>query len=601
MRESPMASSGNAPRKILVAVDFGTTHSAIAWAQASKPDIQEVITLWPTLFSQGHEGQSSDKVPTELRYEGQDVKWGFQILESQQRHQFFKLELDESKYYKASNAVVGLVDHRELPPGYDITPERVISDFLEVLRKHAEQILRNKIPTSALTNIPVEYLMTVPAIWSDNAKAKTKAAAQRAGMGKVHMVAEPEAAAVFALHSLSPHNLKVSDTFMLVDAGGGTVDVITYEVDQLEPILNISEVTSGAGALCGSSFINRRFQETIKDKLSNDPHWDDEILEDISEKFERVIKRTFAGVGDEQFQVPVIGLEDDAEKGIRRGKLRVTGRDVEQCFEPIVEEVIALVTQQIKAAEKPVSTILLVGGFGQSQYLRSKIQASVANTSTTVMQSPHSWTAVVRGALMMGLASHSPSSPGSVRISARKARKHYGYKLHYPYNAAKHPSDRKWWSDFDKAHRVTMMKWFLHRNDVVEEQKPLRQAFYLHNELDVEGLEDCALDIYSCADDGAATAAAAGGAEADPDGSGEAQGSGASPPAYCDERVRKLATVRADLSGVPPEMIPRKRGKDGKWYLEVKLEVRITFLSAFTKYELWFQGTNYGEVHAEYV
>ena len=462
-------------RRILVAIDFGTTYSAIAWTQTRRPEVQEVINQWPTPFSQGNEGVSSDKVPTEIRYEDDGTfKWGSEILDSQPRHQLFKLELDESKRYKQTHLSQNLTDPRGLPPGYEKSAEQLISDYLTGLRKHIELILRKKIPETALVSTPIEYLVAVPAVWTDNAKAKTKAAAERAGMGKVHMVAEPEAGAVYALHALHPHTIKIGDTFMLVDAGGGTVDVITYKVDELQPMLKISEVTSGAGALCGSSFINRLFQENIKSRLSGNRNWDDDILEEATERFESVIKRTFADVDIEEFQVPVSGLRDNQALGIRRGKLRMVGTEVKEFFKPVVEETIKLIQDQIVAIGHSATTIVLVGGFGQSHYLRSQIQAAVGNSK--VMHSPQSWTAVVRGALMMGLASSSSTYQG-VRIASRKARKHYGFAWHTKHNKKKHDTSKKFWSPFEGEFRIYVMNWFLNKNDVVHEHRPLCQVF----------------------------------------------------------------------------------------------------------------------------
>lgn len=51
-------------RKLLVAVDFGTTYSGVAWAQTRRPDVQTIIIQWPDTADGGLEGVSSDKVPT---------------------------------------------------------------------------------------------------------------------------------------------------------------------------------------------------------------------------------------------------------------------------------------------------------------------------------------------------------------------------------------------------------------------------------------------------------------------------------------------------------------------------------------------------------
>ena len=45
------------------------------------------------------------------------------------------------------------------PPGYDTSPEKLVTDYLTALRKHAEQILRYKLPSSALQSIPIEFIV----------------------------------------------------------------------------------------------------------------------------------------------------------------------------------------------------------------------------------------------------------------------------------------------------------------------------------------------------------------------------------------------------------------------------------------------------------
>lgn len=97
----------------------------------------------------------------------------------------------------------------------------------------------------------------------------------------LHIISEPEAAAVYALDAMDPHNIEVGDTFVLCDAGGGTVDLISYTVSALKPTLKISEANPGSGLLCGSSYLNRIFQQFIETKLSGEPGWDEEVLEEV--------------------------------------------------------------------------------------------------------------------------------------------------------------------------------------------------------------------------------------------------------------------------------------------------------------------------------
>lgn len=65
-------------RKIIVGIDFGTTYSGVAWAETQRPDRRVAITVWP-ISKTTREGESSDKVPTKLRYDGDQPEWGFSI------------------------------------------------------------------------------------------------------------------------------------------------------------------------------------------------------------------------------------------------------------------------------------------------------------------------------------------------------------------------------------------------------------------------------------------------------------------------------------------------------------------------------------------
>lgn len=115
-------------------------------------------------------------------------------------------------------------------------------------------------------------------MWSDRARAKTKKCAEIAGMGAgaaLHIISEPEAAATYALTALQPHGLKIGETFMICDAGGGTVDLITYKVSALKPSLELAEASPGSGSACGATFLNRRFRKYLEEKLG-----DEDVLEE---------------------------------------------------------------------------------------------------------------------------------------------------------------------------------------------------------------------------------------------------------------------------------------------------------------------------------
>ena len=242
---------------------------------------------------------------SELRYEDNDCRWGFQVDDFGLRHQWFKLDLDPSQSRDISDLSRQYPDQHALPPGYNGSAEKLCTDYLAALRTHTEKVLQHKLPASIIKSTPIEYIITVPAVWTDQAQALTRACAFNAGMGKdLQIISEPEAAAIYALHAMDPHSIEVGDTFVLCDAGGGTVDLISYKVTALKPILKVEEASPGSGRLCGSTFLNRIFQKFLTDKLSLNEEWDEEVVEDAMKRFDLVTKKAFKGDVNEEFIIP---------------------------------------------------------------------------------------------------------------------------------------------------------------------------------------------------------------------------------------------------------------------------------------------------------
>ena len=216
-------------------------------------------------------------------YTDGSYKWGFQIYAEEERHKWFKLDLDRSQTWHMPAWTDECSPRKALPPGYNA--EKLITDYLTALREHTNRCLRWKVPNTALQMTETEYIITTPAIWSESAQAKTRSCATKAGMGKddrIQIISEPEAAATYALYNLNPHNIKIGDSFVLVDAGGGTVDLISYTVLALEPILELEEAAQGTSALYGSTFLNRRFEKYMVNQCENNPAWEGEVSEDVS-------------------------------------------------------------------------------------------------------------------------------------------------------------------------------------------------------------------------------------------------------------------------------------------------------------------------------
>lgn len=107
------------------------------------------------------------------------------------------------------------------------SPQKLTTDYLKALRDHAEESYRGSVLKAVFRRTQLEYAITVPAVWNEKARNLTARCAIEAGMGledKLHIISEPEAAAMYAISAFKEINkggLEIGDTFVLCDAGGG--------------------------------------------------------------------------------------------------------------------------------------------------------------------------------------------------------------------------------------------------------------------------------------------------------------------------------------------------------------------------------------------
>ncbi|PWY74562.1 actin-like ATPase domain-containing protein [Aspergillus sclerotioniger CBS 115572] len=567
-------------RTIVVAVDFGTTFSGVAWAQTSNPESHYIINQWPQNTSGSSDGMTSEKVPSEVTYEysnsGPKCLWGFQIIDSMPRIQWIKLGLaPDQKLGVGSRLSSTYSDCHRIPVLYHSSAENVVTDYLRSLREHAVSILRSKLGNS-LDSTNLEFVITVPAIWPDRAKMATLTCAEKAGFGEssaIRIISEPEAAAIHSLRASSPHGLEIGDTIVLCDAGGGTVDLITFTIVELLPNLRLKEEAPGTGSLCGSTFLNRRFEDLLNERLSSLPGWGRDTLYEAMQHFETVAKRTFSGNVDDDFMFPVPGIADSEAAGVRRGRLRVSGQGMQQLFQPILQDIETLVREQIEASAAKVKAIFLVGGFGQSPYLRKHLR-DCFSPAVQVTAPVDGWTAVVRGALEKTLGYVSPLA-ANPSVDSRKARKTYGMIMSTEYIEDFHDENR---NDYHGSYRISVMHWFIRKGDEIKEAEPITTEWQRH-QLATNGSYNCLqVRFYELN-----------------------TGNCEQPPLYLNRHMKKHAILNPVLSKVQKKRISKSQGKDGEKYYQVAFKIDAAYFSAHCEYTLWYEERNYGSIKVDYL
>ena len=220
----------------------------------------------------------------ELQYGSDGLNWGYQIPSGALRLQWFKLGLCPDAIKEDASLTADYPNDKAATPAHGQTPELLVKDYLSALRKHVEVFLEKKLPASVLSTTKIEYVITVPAMWSEAAVSMTRKCAEGAGMGEdkaLQVVTEPEAAAVYALREIASYGLNEGDTFVVCDAGGGTVDLITYRISKLSHPLRVVEIVAPRGEKCGSVLLNRAFEKFLRGKLGEHRAWNEDMMEEV--------------------------------------------------------------------------------------------------------------------------------------------------------------------------------------------------------------------------------------------------------------------------------------------------------------------------------
>ncbi|KAK4227811.1 heat shock 70 kDa protein 12B [Podospora fimiseda] len=464
-------------------IDFGTTFSGVSWSFSGKPSEIHTVTKWPTKL---HRNSDREKTPTEFclitNPDGtEQVTWGYDVPLVSEPFRWFKLLLvEKDQLPEHLHTSDELAAARKKMEQQGLTPVELVAKYLGELWKHTIKHVTNTLSENAVNECRFQIVLTVPAIWRDAARQKMTEAAEMAGilvsrpagLTTLDLVSEPEAGALSTFSSMEGRpDIAQGDSILVVDAGGGTVDLISYTVESLTPF-RLSECVEGSGGLCGAVFVDRSFQNFLRTRLTF-PIWDNipskEMKKFLNSEWEHGIKQEFAGEDEGPFFLDLppscsgFGTELVLESG-----------HVKEIFDHVVEDVIALVWQQIKGVQtragKPPKYVILVGGFGRCQYLGTSIRKIIDPGQTSVLQGAGAapWTAVCRGAVLHGLNINRSSGGVSVQVSSRIARAHYGIALDPVFKPGYHDESDKYWDALNQVYRAeNQMDWYVLKGDDV--------------------------------------------------------------------------------------------------------------------------------------
>ncbi len=210
---------------MIVGIDLGTTNSAVAYfdgasikhfriPQLNAHGVIEPLSSLPSFLylAQSEELPSSDHAVGEWARE-QGAKVPTRLIQSA------KSWLSNP----AANRKEKILPFEAADEARRLTPVEASSAYLrhikEAWEKHFKEPLEDQ-----------EIVLTVPASFDEVARALTVEAAHLAGIPRLNLLEEPQAAFYNWLRAHETHSLKEGETILVCDVGGGTTDFSLIEV-----------------------------------------------------------------------------------------------------------------------------------------------------------------------------------------------------------------------------------------------------------------------------------------------------------------------------------------------------------------------------------
>jgi len=208
---------------------------------------------------------------------------------------------------------------------------------------------------------------------------------------------------------------------VIADAGGGTIDISSYSRNSKE---SFEEIAAPQCHFHGSVFVSIHARQFLASYLAESSYLED--LDHIIRCFDKTTKLRFRKAEESQYIKFGSTRDSDESCNIRFGQLKMLGSDVAEFFRPSVDCIVKAVLEQKSSAHKPISHVVLVGGFAASDWLFSRVQDLLTPVGLNVVR-PENYVnkAVSDGAISFYLDHF---------VRTRVSKITYGNFCHIPYD-----------------------------------------------------------------------------------------------------------------------------------------------------------------------
>ncbi|KAJ3503573.1 hypothetical protein NMY22_g18205 [Coprinellus aureogranulatus] len=461
MEESPYR---GLKRRLVLAFDVGTTFSGVSYCILDPGSIPEIKGV--TRFPAHEQVSGASKIPTVLYYDkaGKVQAIGAEALQEgifEQaeengwiKAEWFKLHIRPREGESASEIA------SKIPPlPLNKTVTDVLADYISYLFDCAKSYIRDTHANGSdlwdSVKNDIEFVLSHPNGWEGYQQTQIRQSVVKAGLIKesqgdrVSFISEGEASLWFALkHGLPEGTMERGEGVVIVDAGGGTIDISTYQ----KPVggKKFEEISAPKCHFYGSIFVSIHARLFFQELLKESDYLDD--LDHIVRCFDKTTKIRFADDTVTQYVKFGSTKDRDEEVGIRFGQLKLSGTDVATFFEPSIKCIIGTVEEMLRMGTHHITHVVLVGGFGASDWLFKQLQKDLGSQGLKVVRPElyvpgrdkpvhHRSNHRSKGSLIFYIHRNKAVSDGAVafhlssQVQARIAKYSYGTLQNVEYNA----------------------------------------------------------------------------------------------------------------------------------------------------------------------
>ncbi|EGC45690.1 conserved hypothetical protein [Histoplasma capsulatum var. duboisii H88] len=469
---------------LIVGIDFGTTYSGVAVGHSENPETIYVISNWPGNVETRNKVSS---IIADKSDQSEFRPWGYEVSSSMDCSSWFKLHMAPKNTSSIQDdpllsQSVGPSLLR-IPEGE--SPGILCKEYLQRVYKHVMGRLRTIYGRTIVETVPIKVVLTTPADWDRKYKTTLREAAYQAGIASrpsdsILTIDEPEAAALAAFKDPQGQKtnsiFKVNNNVVVVDIGGGTIDIITYEIIQRNP-LKVAEACTGTSAKCGATTIDRELHRLMASRygaaFSDLPFKETGHGSLFMTDFEAA-KKCFIGHGSEHRKDWELGLimdidDDGVMHGNESGTIKITSEELAQMFEKVITRAFEMVLEQIKLTEAkndyPVNLIILCGGMAESPYVQTRFNEfceQKLDNKVDVIVPQEAWPAIAKGAVI-----HALRPP---IVESRKSRWSYGIGVHRAFDP-KRDNEKDQYNCPSRGQRTKgQVEWFIRRDESVKDK-----------------------------------------------------------------------------------------------------------------------------------